>query len=148
MSYNILALQTSSDKQVNHFPQFYSSVINDKKERFIPTISHIISSIDELFKPYLQTDDKYIFISQISENLYLQNPIELLIKKEEGYYTVEYKICNLIIEAVGETYKEMVQDFKDQLVDAWDYYSDEDDQNLTRGAIEVKRWLREHIIEE
>ena len=148
MTYNNLGLQSSSGMcKLFTPPNYYSSDINTKKKSMIPSLSDIMTGIDMLVKSHMQTDDNSVYISQINEGLCLYNPITLPYRKEEGYYTIEYRICNLFIEAVGETYSEMVKDFKDQLADAWDYYIYEENQNLTQGALHVKRWLQENIRE-
>ena len=70
-----------------------------------------------------------------------------LYKREEGYYVASFSAGGLIIAAVEESYDEMVKDFKYQISDAWDYYACENDEKLSEGAKQVKKWLLENVQE-
>ncbi len=64
---------------------------------------------------------------------------------EYGYYSMTYRIGGLVIAVSQITQVEMIEDFKYQLVDAWEYYADENDSNLSTGAKFVKNWLLNNL---
>ena len=75
-------------------------------------------------------DREYIF----------QHEIVCTIIKEDGYVVVQYS--PLDIETYAETREDAIEDFKEEFALIWDSYGIEDDSNLTRDAIELKKKLR------
>jgi len=59
--------------------------------------------------------------------------------KDNGYYVIEYKPLNIVVYTKTEA--EAMKQLKDEIDILWNAYVLEDDDNLTEGAIKLKRKL-------
>ena len=94
-----------------------------------------------------QSDSQVVRVARVSDSLAFRNLKSIPYKIEDGYYTLVFSLGGFIIAVAEENYNAMVEDLKDQIKDAWEYYACESDDNLTKGAQQVKQWLRHNVIE-
>lgn len=107
----------------------------------------IVSGYKNYTKKESYTDSKSIFISELRKGLRLNNLLKVKYTLKGGYWCIHFVRGDLLIEVMEESYLDMVDDFKNELADYWDYLAHEDDDNLTAGANHVKQWLRKNITE-
>lgn len=98
-------------------------------------------------KEFTEPARRNIWIDQISPGLFFREYTVIPYRREEGYYTAQFNIEDLIIASAEENFDAMAEDMKNQIADAWEYYAKEKDCNLTPGARRVKTWLLDNLYE-
>lgn len=92
------------------------------------------------------SQSRNIYIYRINDRLILKKPLSLRYQYSNGYYYIVFEQGPLIITVADEHVDNLAALFKEELCDAWNYYSLEEDDNLTEGAKIIKSWLRDNII--
>lgn len=72
-----------------------------------------------------------------NEMFMLRNEIACSFKIENDYYVIEYGPLNLFV--YGKTREEAIEGFREEIAMLWHAYAMENDDNLTRDAIELKQ---------
>lgn len=67
--------------------------------------------------------------------------IDLPVSLEDGYYVASYPLFN--IEICEESFDNVYKSFCEDIQMLWDVYAKADDSELSSGAIELKRRLKE-----
>lgn len=95
-------------------------------------------------EPFTETSLQRLF--QGDRELVLREPVEISIGFQGGRWMAENS--ELGIFASHEDYEQCLSDFQDEFFFAWDQYGTTDDSDLTVGALELKRALRELVLGE
>jgi len=66
-------------------------------------------------------------------------------KIEDGYYIGEFLDGPFELFAVGSDLQSLRDNIKEDILYCCNYYGEEDDDNLTDGAIKIKQWLKDNI---
>ena len=96
---------------------------------------------------FTQLKPNIISIGYLNPELKLRREISVQYKEDGEYFLADFSAGGLVIASAKTSIREMINDIKYQLADAWEYYVKEDDDNLTLGAKRVKEWLSENIYE-
>lgn len=91
------------------------------------------------------SQSRNIYVYRISDSLIMKKPLVLRYQYSNGYYYIVFEQGPMIITVADEYVDNLAPLFKEELLDAWNYYSLEDDDNLTDGAKKVKSWLLDNI---
>lgn len=64
----------------------------------------------------------------------------------DGVFIAQFENGPIIITATANDFMSLKKVFENEVWDAWEYFAQEDDSEMTAGAIAVKRWLHDNII--
>lgn len=86
-----------------------------------------------------------ISLKRINEHLEFKSRMVIRYHCEDGFYVANYHIGDLVIASAESTVDELLKDLKSQFGHVWEYYTSEDDSNLTEGARTVKKWMLDNV---
>lgn len=67
----------------------------------------------------------------------------LTIEKKDDYFCIDYPVCEIFI--AEKSAKEAMRCFKEEFFIAWHEYAEELDDNLDKGARQLKQWLLNNV---
>lgn len=105
------------------------------------------TSIYENYNKTSVSNIPIICLTFVTQNLRLKRTRYIPYKKENDFYILTCNIEGYVISVAEKTYSDMVNELQNEFFDAWQYYALEKDENLSNGAINVKKWLLENIQE-
>ena len=76
----------------------------------------------------------------------MKEPQLLKYFREGDYYCIVFDKGPLLINIADEQVENLANRFKEEILDAWNYYAIEKDENLTTGAREIKTWLNNNLV--
>ena len=112
-------------------PRSFSSGIYSTPEKYKDSVS----------KP------RHFFLADVTDHLRAKHLMAINFETKGGFFYIHYAIGKLLIEVAEKDYYSMVQDFKSEIADYWDYIAKEDDSALSDGAKSTKQWLLKHFEE-
>lgn len=115
----------------------------------IPYLQAPVRASSSRFTSHLQksSDQEWFYVYRINNKLRIAPAEHVRFQKVHGEYVINYNIEGYCISVVEDNYDEMVEEFKSELQDAWEYFALEKDKNLSFGARKVKAWLLQHVYE-
>lgn len=88
---------------------------------------------------------RVVFINDLGDGLRLANTELLPYEYRDGYFCMKLIQGVLSVEIMEESYRDMVDSFREEMRMLWKNYALEDDNNLTYKAQELKRILLSKI---
>ena len=144
-----LSIETTRSQYVS-FP--FSSLIESSKRsienirngKFIGTKNNISEYFDQVISCTKIMD--YVRIEKIIYNefvLQLESPILLEVRCENGYYIIEHPESGIFV--AERSFNDAVLAFNEEFVYIWHEYAEEVDENLSKDALILKKWLLEKV---
>ncbi|MBM6989825.1 hypothetical protein [Mobilibacterium timonense] len=105
-----------------------------------------INRQESVRRKYSECRPQYcISLKQINEHLEFKSRMVIRYHCEDGCYVANYHIGDLVIASAEDTVDELLKDLKSQFSHVWEYYTSEDDSDLTESARAVKKWMLENV---
>lgn len=95
----------------------------------------------------IASNSQVLYFSELGQSLVMKEVLQVPYVKESGYYLITKSIEGYTIALAEKSIKDLLESFKEELQEAWQYYALEEDENLTNNAKRVKQWLLDNIEE-